>query len=124
MPTTLLPTKLHPPQARPGLVRRPRLTGILAQGTFGPLTLVSAPAGSGKTTLMAEQLAAAKSRSPISWVSLDPADNDPLRFLAYLTAAIEAALPGLIRSTVDEVASRVPFLEISRVPSGRARVPS
>src|SRR5438046_6586501 len=71
----LLQTKLFVPRARPGLVRRPRLIERLNRGAEGKLTLVSAPAGFGKTTLLAEWLAAA------------PAENGPRRGRSRSTSA-------------------------------------
>jgi len=108
MPASLFSTKLHFPQVRPNLVPRPRLLEILEKGLRGPLTLISAPAGSGKTTLTAEWRAHSGSRIPIAWLSLDSADNDPLRFLTYLTASVESAFPSLTRSTVDLLQSSAP----------------
>ena len=74
----LLATKLHVPGWRPGFVSRPRLIAALDRRAGRKLTLVSAPAGFGKTTLLAEWLAAAPAgeRAP-AWVSLGPGDNDP-----------------------------------------------
>jgi LuxR family maltose regulon positive regulatory protein len=91
----LLATKLYAPRSRPGLVSRPRLIARLDQGAERPLTLVSAPAGSGKTTLLAEWLAAAAGQSAVAWVSLDPGDNDPLLFWAYVITALQTAQSGL-----------------------------
>lgn len=113
MSASLLVTKLHFPQARPNLVLRPRLVAILEAGLHGPLTLISAPAGSGKTTLMGEWRETTRNQIPVAWLSLDSADNDPLRFLTYLTASIESACPNLTRPTVDLLrSSQPPALEI------------
>jgi LuxR family maltose regulon positive regulatory protein len=113
IPTPPLATKLHFPQVRPNLVSRPRLVGILEKGLCGPLTLISAPAGSGKTTVMADWRVNSKGRFPVAWLSLDSADNDPLRFLTYLTASLESASPNLTRSTVNLLqSSQLPALEI------------
>src|SRR5476649_969710 len=91
----LLETKLHVPRWRRGLVARPRLSERLSSGAEATLTLVSAPAGFGKTTLLAEWVAAAAvdGRST-AWLSLDQRDNDPARFWAYLVAALRAAAQG------------------------------
>jgi LuxR family maltose regulon positive regulatory protein len=83
----LLSTKLHLPRPRSHLVER------LQEGTTGTLTLVSAPAGFGKTMLLAQWLAAM--RLPAAWLSLEPEDNDPTRFLTYLVAALRARDPHL-----------------------------
>lgn len=85
----LLRTKLRPPFIRPGLVVRPRLQAQFAQGLRGPLTLITAPAGFGKTTLAAT--CAMASGMPLAWLSLDRADNQPGRFLRYLAAALQTA---------------------------------
>lgn len=77
----LLRTKLYIPPARPSLVPRPRLTERLNEGMTRKLTLISAPAGFGKTTLLSEW--------PLAWVSLDEGDNDPARFWGYFIAALE-----------------------------------
>jgi LuxR family transcriptional regulator, maltose regulon positive regulatory protein len=104
----LLQTKLTAPPFRPNLVLRPRLAGILDAGLGGQLTLVSAPAGFGKTTLVSEWLhkkaegrrqkvepsSAFPLPSAFAWLSLDQDDNDPARFLAYLTTAIERLQKG------------------------------
>jgi LuxR family maltose regulon positive regulatory protein len=96
-----LQTKLYIPPLRPNLVPRLRLIERLNQGLqLGhKLTLVSAPAGFGKTTLVSEwvghlQLEAAKESeivNRIAWLSLDKGDNDPTRFLAYFIAALNRA---------------------------------
>ena len=85
----LVSTKLRPSQSRPKLVARPRLVERLAPEAGRRLTLVSAPAGFGKTTLLVKWARdqADKGR-PVAWLSLDDDDNDPARFLAYLAAAI------------------------------------
>jgi len=86
----LLQTKLYIPRARPGLVPRPRLIERLDQGIDGELTLVSAPAGFGKTTLLAEWLATAQAGTgPAAWVALDQNDNDPTLFWAYFIGALQ-----------------------------------
>jgi len=89
----LLSTKLHRPLPRAHLVRRPHLAERLAQGVMGPLTLVSAPAGFGKTTLLAQWLT--ESGTPAAWLSLEPQDNEPVRFLSYLIAAVQTLEPRL-----------------------------
>src|SRR6516162_9477989 len=73
----LLATKLHVPRTRGGLVERPRLVDRLTEGFHGELTVVCAPAGFGKTALLADW--ARRSGRPVAWLSLDTADNDPVR---------------------------------------------
>jgi len=83
----LLTTKLQIPRLRAHLVSRLHLTARLRQGAERELTLVSAPAGFGKTTLLAQWLA--ESDILGAWLTLEPEDNDPSRFLAYLIAALQ-----------------------------------
>jgi LuxR family maltose regulon positive regulatory protein len=87
----LLATKLHVPRPRRQLVSRPALIKRVQEGIQGPLTLISAPAGFGKTTLLAQW--AAESGMPVAWVSLEPQDNDPVRFLASVLAALQQLDP-------------------------------
>jgi LuxR family maltose regulon positive regulatory protein len=85
----LIRTKLRLPFTRPELVFRPRLQEQIAQGLRGPLTLITAPAGFGKTTLVASYIAGCG--FPIAWLSLDKDDNQAGRFLRYLVAALQEA---------------------------------
>src|SRR5580693_6632635 len=85
----LLATKLHVPAPRPGFVARPRLAGALSGG----LVLVCAPAGFGKTALLADWIRS--SRRPVAWLSLDVGDNDPVRFWRHVAAALDRARPGI-----------------------------
>jgi LuxR family maltose regulon positive regulatory protein len=92
----LLTTKLYLPPARPNLVPRPRLTARVSEGLTHPLTLISAPAGFGKTTLISEWRASQTGRGfRLAWLSLDNEDSDPTRFLTYLVAALGTLQPGL-----------------------------
>lgn len=93
MEMPILVTKLHVPTRRPDLVARPRLVERLDTGVRQQrrLTLVSAPAGYGKTTLIADWLVG--HAAAFAWLSLDEADNDPHRFLEYLIAALEQINP-------------------------------
>ena len=83
----LLATRLHMPRPRTDLVSRPHLVERLQQGMTCTLTLISAPAGFGKTTLLAQWLS--QSAIPAAWLSLEAEDNDPTRFLSYLIAALQ-----------------------------------
>ncbi len=91
----VLGTKLHLPSPRRRLVQRSRLTDQLrADGGDGPrLVLVAAPAGFGKTTLLAQWLAVEKSQRRVAWLALDPGDADLRLFLTHLVAAIQTAEP-------------------------------
>jgi LuxR family maltose regulon positive regulatory protein len=94
---TLLMTKLYVPPPWPNLVERPRLIKRLDEGLrLGHrLTLISAPAGFGKTTLMSDWLHQIKSRTPVAWLSLDESDNEVTRFLTYAVAALRQIDDGL-----------------------------
>ena len=87
MTTPLLTTKFYIPPIRPELVPRPRLVERLGAGLHRKLTLISAPAGFGKTTLLSEWVVSCS--CPVAWLSLDEGDNDPARFLAYFVAALQ-----------------------------------
>jgi len=93
----LLRTKLHRPPVTEDFVPRPRLVERLEQGRGRPLTLVCAPAGYGKSTLLSGWLAA--SEVPGAWVSLDPRDDDLQTFLTYFVAAVREICPGALRRT-------------------------
>lgn len=93
MEDIILQTKLHVPPLRPSLVSRPYLIAKLNSGLSGKLTLVSAPAGFGKTTLIVDwiaQLQHSKEAAPHAcWLSLDADDNVLARFFAYLIKALQ-----------------------------------
>src|SRR5215211_4403595 len=92
-PDALLATKLHVPRTRPGFVVRPRLADRLAPAHEGELTLVCAPAGFGKTALLADW--ARRDPRPVAWLSLEEADNDPVRFWRHAAAALDTVRPGI-----------------------------
>src|SRR5213082_2123214 len=98
--TPILATKLYLPRLRPNVVSRPRLRERLNEGLHRKLTLISAPAGFGKTTLVSEWVAS--SERPTAWLSLDEGENDPTRFLTYLVAAVQT-----IAATIGEGVSGV-----------------
>ncbi|NTU80662.1 MAG: AAA family ATPase, partial [Chloroflexales bacterium] len=93
----LLHTKLTPPPLRRTLLRRDRLCALLDQGLAEPhrLTLISAPAGAGKTTLVTAWLQALPGPARVAWLAVDARDNDPARFLGYLVAALQRVDPAL-----------------------------
>src|SRR5918994_4455636 len=93
MSTPILTTKLYIPPPQPRAVLRPRLFGRLNEALHRKLTLISAPAGFGKTTLLGEWVADCE--KPAAWLSLDEGDNDPTRFLAYLVAALRTIAPNI-----------------------------
>ena len=87
---SFLETKLHPPPTRDNWISRDRLVEAMVRATRHPVTLVAAPAGYGKTTLVAQWVKRAD-RLPTAWVSLDSGDNDPDRFWTHVAAALERA---------------------------------
>ena len=111
MTDTLLTTKFNIPQTRHDLVRRPRLIEKLNSGLNGRLILVSSPAGFGKTTLVTDWLSQLPATphpwqaEHCAWISLDPNDNEPVRFLRYLITAIQTIYPtlgGKQQETLDQ----------------------
>jgi len=113
MATPLLQTKLCVPPTRPRLVPRLRLVEQLNEGLHRKMTLISAPAGFGKTTLVSEwvdhlRLDAAKAvqvENRIAWLSLDESDNDPARFLAYSIAALQTIEASIGRGALSTLQS-------------------
>jgi LuxR family maltose regulon positive regulatory protein len=92
--TVVLETKLTPPRVRPEHVSRRALLASLRVGSTRKLTLIAAPPGFGKSTLLAEW-AATQAEVAVAWLSLDETDNDPARFFAYLAAAVRRVEPEL-----------------------------
>lgn len=91
----LIATKLHVPKPRQRVVERPRLRALLDHGANARLTLLSAPAGFGKTTLLAQWLSEpSPDRPAIAWLSLDGSDDDPALFWPHLVAALRSAVIG------------------------------
>jgi len=107
----LLTTKLFVPSVRPELVSRPRLVERLREGAHRKLTLVSAPAGFGKTTLVSEW--ATSVEQPVAWLALDEEDSDPARFFTYLIAALQQ-----VDSTIGQGAQAM--LQSSQLPPPEA----
>ncbi len=93
MAIPILATKLYIPPPRPKVVLRPRLIERMNEGMHHKLILISAPAGFGKTTLVSEWIAGCG--QPIAWLSLDNGDNDQVRFLSYLVAALQTIKAGI-----------------------------
>jgi LuxR family transcriptional regulator, maltose regulon positive regulatory protein len=109
----LLSTKFFVPISTHALVRRTRLIDLLMAGTKSTLTLLSAPAGSGKTTLIAEWLRSFSLSAAPAWVSLDEEDNDPERFWLYVLTALDHSQPGLYTPLINSLRSH----KISSWPS-------
>ncbi|OQY22417.1 MAG: hypothetical protein B6I35_06130 [Anaerolineaceae bacterium 4572_32.2] len=117
MTMPLLTTKLYIPPPRPNLVSRPRLIKRLNAGLHRKLTLISAPAGFGKTTLLSEWA----NGHLVVWLSLDEGDDDPARLLAYLVAALQTGEPDIGAGVLTALQSPQPppFRRDSAVGSTR-----
>jgi LuxR family transcriptional regulator, maltose regulon positive regulatory protein len=102
----LLTTKLYIPPTRPNMVLRSRLTERLNEGLQRQLTLISTPAGFGKTSLISQWLAGCG--RPAAWLSLDEGDNDTIRFLSYLVAALQTVAPQIGAGAVAALQSPQP----------------
>jgi ATP/maltotriose-dependent transcriptional regulator MalT len=108
MSAPILATKLYIPPPRPGIVSRPRLIERLNDGLAkgSKLTLISASAGFGKTTLVSEWIATCE--RPAAWLSLDEGDSDPVRFISYLVAALQTIKAGIGESLLVALQSHQP----------------
>src|SRR6266536_3170409 len=93
MSTPILATKLYIPRLRPNVVLRPRLLERLNEGLHRKLTLIAAPAGFGKTTLVSAWVAGCDRQ--VAWLSLDKGESDPALFLTYLVAALQTIAPNI-----------------------------
>ena len=98
----LLSAKLSPPRVPSGFVPRPRLCERLDAGLPRRLTLISAPAGYGKSTLLSSWLAGLGTGIGVAWLTLDEQDNDPARFLAYLIGALQRLNPAIADGVLTE----------------------
>ena len=98
MSIAILATKLYAPQARANIVPRSRLIKNLNQGLYRKLSLISAPAGFGKTTVVSEWVSSCE--RPVAWLSLDEGDNDPTRFLTYFIAALQTIVPTIVEGVL------------------------
>jgi len=107
----LLQTKLYVPQLRQPFVSRPHLIEKLNQGLHRKLTLISAPAGFGKTTLVSEWISGGE--LPSTWLSLDENDAEPVRFLTYLIAALQHVAPEIGKTILPGLQSSQPLSTIS-----------
>ncbi|MEM7343203.1 MAG: LuxR C-terminal-related transcriptional regulator [Chloroflexota bacterium] len=111
----LVQTKLFIPPARPTLVPRLRIIEKLNAGLAGKLTLICAPAGFGKTTLISDWLQ--QTDLLVGWLSLDPSDNDPTRFFQYVIAALQTIEPTLGQSVQEMLQSPQPPSPESLLPT-------
>ncbi len=112
----LLQTKLYVPRVRPSLVPRPHLVEQLNAGRDGKLTLISAPAGFGKTTLISEWIAGGE--RPSAWLSLDEGDADLQRFLTYFITALQTLALSGVEGIVPELGKELlTLLQSPQLPS-------
>jgi len=110
----ILATKIYSPTPRPRSILRPRLIDRLNTGLHGKLTLVSAPAGFGKTTLVTEWITAVD--RPAAWLSLEEDDSDPVRFLRYIIAALQTIAPEIGTSILKVLESSQPSIISLLIP--------
>ena len=108
MNQSLLLSKLQIPTLKPGLVPRPRLLALLDDGLTKKICVLSAPAGFGKTTLLADWLH--KTSLPAAWLSLDEHDNDFARFLKYLITSLQELDPAVDDTILDLLKTPQPML--------------
>jgi LuxR family transcriptional regulator, maltose regulon positive regulatory protein len=124
MADLFLQTKLYVPRMRSKRVSRPHLSAKLDAGVDGKLSLISAPAGFGKTTLVADWLtspASASASHPYSWLSLDAADNDPARFMRYFSAALHPWV-GQIEHAFQHLSLAAPIASLPRLEAAMTAV--
>ncbi|MCU1434832.1 MAG: hypothetical protein JWR71_1557 [Pseudarthrobacter sp.] len=101
----MMATKFYLPAPCRGFVARPRLREKLRLGAESGLTLVSAPAGFGKTALLSDWLGDAARDRSVAWLSLDPADSEPVTFWGYVVAAFQSAIPGVGAGVLEVLGS-------------------
>lgn len=121
----LLETKISVPILQPNRIHRPRLTELIDLGVLGPLTLIVAPTGFGKTHLLIEWIN--ETNYPVAWLSLDPDDNDLYRFISYMIGALQTIehhlgqetleLLPLIKANVCEIGMTLLINEIIELPN-------
>src|SRR5438034_4545625 len=104
--TPILATKLYLPRLRPNVVSRPRLLERLNEGLHGKLTIIAAPAGFGKTTLVSAWVAGCDRQ--VAWLSLDKGESDPTLFLTYLVAALQTIAPTIGEGVLGALQSPQP----------------
>jgi LuxR family maltose regulon positive regulatory protein len=103
--TSLITTKIVVPPARPHMVVRQRLLEVMEDATSRPLTLISAPAGFGKTTLITSWLYETGNESRTAWLSLDQDDSDPVHFAYYMIATLQGIEPRVGRAPISLLGS-------------------
>ncbi len=103
--TSLITTKIVVPPARPHMVVRQRLLEVMEDAISRPLTLISAPAGFGKTTLITSWLYETGNESRTAWLSLDQDDSDPVHFAYYMIATLQGIEPRVGRAPISLLGS-------------------
>ena len=103
--TPLIKTKIAIPPKRPNAIARTRLRELMSEASKLPLTLISAPAGFGKTTLVVNWVHEAERASRTAWLSLDEGDSDPVNFVYYLIAALQTVEPEVVRVPISLLGS-------------------
>ena len=111
-PPTLLMTKLHPPPRAGQTVARDRLVERLRAGPGSKLTLVAAPAGCGKTTLLGTWRELEEAARPVAWLTLDEGDNDPVVLWSYVLAALRGVCPTLGVSSRPSGGSGIAIVDV------------
>src|SRR5262245_42203775 len=109
-------TRVRPPRVRDGLIERPDLLDLLRQGRERSLTLVCAPAGYGKTTLIAQWAAADRERVPFAWISLDERDSDPVRLWAHLIAGLQGVMENVGDSALETLPAGPRSIAVAALP--------
>src|SRR5512133_1919870 len=112
----MLEAKLRPPPLRSEWVDRSGLLGKLQRAVQRPVTLIAAPAGYGKTTLVTQWLASRSRPATVAWVSLDPADNDPARLWSHIATALDRAGCTIGHNVADFIAAGASDLTTSVLP--------
>jgi LuxR family maltose regulon positive regulatory protein len=123
LPVEILESKLYKPTIRPGVVPRPRLLARLRAARTVPTVAVVAPAGYGKTTLLA--LWAQDDDRPFAWLSVDPHDNDPIVLLTHLAVALDriSPLPTEVFDALGSAGVSVPATVVPRLGSALSHLP-
>src|SRR3954451_17336503 len=123
LPVEILESKLYKPTVRPGVVPRPQLLAGLRAAREVPTVAVVAPAGYGKTTLLA--LWAEADDRPFAWLSLDPHDNDPIVLLTHLAVALDrvSPLPAGTFNALRSGGASIPATVVPRLASAVSRLP-
>jgi LuxR family transcriptional regulator, maltose regulon positive regulatory protein len=113
---SILEAKLRPPPARSEWVARTRLLKELERATQRAVTLIAAPAGYGKTTVVSQWLASASRPDTVAWVSLDSSDNDPVRLWTHIATALDRAGCDIARDIAGFIAAGAHDMKTAVLP--------